>query len=178
MGYKGPEVLKWWNGGIVMADHWVSVTGSRHYPLPKKQWDQLGVNEQLELKAAAMRRFNLILGQIPRDWGIVSGGAKGPDSWAEQYAEENGIEIVVYPAEWDKYGRGAGHHRNALIAKHADMCLVFWDGVSPGTNDFIRKAFRLRREIHLIGPSGDPWAVWDEDFWNAHPEKNPRMDIP
>ena len=72
------------------------------------------------------------------DVTIVSGGAKGADSLAEQYAKERGYECVVIPADWDKYGKSAGYKRNRamheFIAKHdARGCVCFWDGKSKGT---------------------------------------------
>lgn len=162
-----------------MVSKWVSVTGSRNYPLTKEQWDLADPDTRLEALAKGKALVEYNIQHFPRDWGIVTGGAKGPDTWAENAARERGLEVVVYPAEWKKLGRGAGLARNKLIAKHADSCLVFWDTVSPGTNDFIRKAFKLRREIWLIGPSGTPWAIYDEDYWAQTPEgEEPRMDIP
>lgn len=146
--------------------------------MTKEVWDTLDTNDQLECidKGSTLVRANLEA--MPLDWGIVSGGAKGPDTWAEVVADERGMELAIYLPEWKKYGRAAGNKRNTLIAQHADSCLVFWDGESRGTQDFLRKAFRLRRNIWMIGPTGTPWAIWDEDFWEAHPEKDVRMDIP
>lgn len=163
----------------MMASRWVSVTGSRTYPVTREQYDLLPDKEKLDVIDMGMKLVRLNLEQFPSDFGVVTGGAKGPDTWAENIAGELGLEVVVYPAEWDKYGKGAGRKRNTLIAQHADSCLVFWDGVSRGTQDFLRKAFRLRREIWMIGPSGTPWAVWDDEFWADYRDKEPpRMDIP
>jgi len=162
-----------------MPDRWVSVTGSRTYPLTQDQASRLSADERLDAMAKGRALVKHNMEQFPSSWGIVSGGARGPDSWAESIAEELGLECVVYPAEWDKYGKGAGKKRNTLIAQHADSCLIFWDGVSRGTQDFMRKAFRLRREIYMIGPSGTPWAVYDDEWWAQVDEKKPpKMDIP
>ena len=69
---------------------------------------------------------------------IVSGGAKGADSLAEQYAKEKGYELVVMPAEWDKYGKSAGFRRNEKMHQYIARfqkrgCICFWDGNSKGT---------------------------------------------
>jgi len=64
---------------------------------------------------------------------IISGGARGVDAMAEHYAEVNDIPTIIHPAEWDKYGKGAGFIRNKLIWDDADMGLAIWDGVSKGT---------------------------------------------
>lgn len=161
-----------------MASKWVSVTGSRYYPFDKATWDTLSADDQLDAIAKGTKLLRLNMDQMPDDWGIVSGGAKGPDSWAAAYAEEQGRELVVYEAEWDKYGKGAGHRRNKLIAKHADSCLVFWDGESKGTGGFIKEAYKLRRELFIVGPTGTPWAIYDAEYWSQFDFDPPRMDIP
>ena len=43
---------------------------------------------------------------------IISGGAKGADTLGENFAENNGIDCIVYKPEWDKYGKSAGFIRN------------------------------------------------------------------
>jgi hypothetical protein len=161
-----------------MATRWVSVTGSRYYPFTKETWDSLPTDDQLEAIAKAVALLKVNMDQFPKDWGVVSGGAKGPDTWAAEYAEELGLELVVYEPEYKKYGRGAPLHRNTLIAQHADSCLVFWDGESHGTNDFIKKAYKRRRELYIVGPTGTPWAIFDEGYWAGIDGEPPRMDIP
>jgi len=56
---------------------------------------------------------------------IVSGGARGVDSLAKQYADENNIVPIVFKAEWDKYGKKAGFIRNELIVKECDELVAF-----------------------------------------------------
>jgi hypothetical protein len=43
---------------------------------------------------------------------IISGGAKGADALAERYAKEKHYNILVMPAEWEKFGKSAGYIRN------------------------------------------------------------------
>ena len=64
---------------------------------------------------------------------IVSGGAKGVDTVAKEYANRNGIKLTEFLPEYDKYGRGAPLKRNITIIEYADMVLAFWDGKSRGT---------------------------------------------
>lgn len=71
---------------------------------------------------------------------IISGGARGADSLAEDWANESGVEIQVFEAEWDLYGKRAGMIRNSKIIALADIVLAFWDGTSKGTLDSINKA--------------------------------------
>ncbi len=64
---------------------------------------------------------------------IVSGGARGVDTVAKNYAIQNNIKLTEFLPEYDKFGRGAPLKRNITIIEYADMVLAFWDGTSRGT---------------------------------------------
>ena len=64
---------------------------------------------------------------------MIEGAAKGIDTIAKEYAQENDWKIEEYPAEWDKYGKSAGYIRNEIMVKAADEVLILWDGESKGT---------------------------------------------
>lgn len=64
---------------------------------------------------------------------IVSGGARGVDTCAREYALANRIKLTEFLPEYDKYGRGAPLRRNITIIEYADLVLAFWDGSSHGT---------------------------------------------
>lgn len=68
---------------------------------------------------------------------IVSGGARGVDTCAREYALANGIKLTEFLPEYDKYGRGAPLRRNITIIEYADLVLAFWDGSSRGTKHVI-----------------------------------------
>lgn len=64
---------------------------------------------------------------------IVSGGAKGADSFGERWATENNINKDIYLPDWNKYGKRAGFIRNETIIVNSDAVIAFWDGKSKGT---------------------------------------------
>ena len=64
---------------------------------------------------------------------IVSGGAKGIDTCAREYANANGITLTEFLPNYKRYGRGAPMKRNLEIIAYADFVLAFWDGKSRGT---------------------------------------------
>ena len=64
---------------------------------------------------------------------IVSGGAKGVDICAREYALRHGLKLAEYLPEYSRYGRGAPLKRNITIIENADLVLAFWDGKSRGT---------------------------------------------
>ncbi|MEG0511843.1 MAG: hypothetical protein RR653_03880 [Clostridia bacterium] len=61
---------------------------------------------------------------------IISGGAKGVDTSARNYALANGIKLTEFLPEYDKFGRSAPLERNITIIENADLVLAFWDGKS------------------------------------------------
>ncbi|MDY0270797.1 DUF2493 domain-containing protein [Trichloromonas sp.] len=64
---------------------------------------------------------------------VVSGGAKGADSFAERWARENNIETKIYYPDWKLYGKKAGFVRNRDIVTNSDKMVAFWDNMSKGT---------------------------------------------
>lgn len=64
---------------------------------------------------------------------IVSGGAKGADTYAKEYALKNDIPISEFLPDYRKYGRKAPLLRNLQIVDNCDFLLAFWDGTSRGT---------------------------------------------
>jgi hypothetical protein len=80
---------------------------------------------------------------------VVSGGAKGVDFLAEQWAEENDIPVSVFNADWGQYGRGAGPVRNAEMTDYAEALIAVWDGESKGTRDVIAKAEKKGLQVFV-----------------------------
>ena len=85
---------------------------------------------------------------------VVSGTANGVDRLGEDWAEENGVKVKPFPADWKnlevkgavikenrygKYNAVAGHQRNERMAKYAKGLIAVWDGKSKGTMDMIER---------------------------------------
>ncbi len=80
---------------------------------------------------------------------IVSGGAIGVDTIAEEIAEENGIDFKVFLADWVRYGKRAGMIRNEEMGRYADMLVAIWDGKSKGTKHMIDYMLSLGKEVYV-----------------------------
>ena len=80
---------------------------------------------------------------------IVSGCASGADSIGERYAEEKGLMVEKYPADWKRYGRSAGPRRNKQMAEICDYVICFWDGKSKGTKSMIDYARECNKPIKI-----------------------------
>ena len=81
---------------------------------------------------------------------IVSGRAIGADKLGERYAIEKDIKLKVFPAKWEKYGKGAGYVRNKEMAKYATHAVIFWDGQSKGTAHMIELCKKYRLNYRVI----------------------------
>ncbi len=81
---------------------------------------------------------------------IVSGGAKGIDACAKEYALKNGIKYTEFRPDYRRYGRGAPLKRNIQIAEYADLVLAFWDGSSRGTNHVINYCSEMGKRYNII----------------------------
>lgn len=90
------------------------------------------------------------LNQFDNITEIISGGAKGVDTLAEQYAKEKNIKLTIFPANWNKFGKSAGMIRNKDIINNCDVCVAFWDGESKGTTHSIAVAERKDKKLVII----------------------------
>lgn len=94
--------------------------------------------------------IKIALAQAPFRTGLVlSGRATGADQWGEEWAMERDLIIEPYPANWDAFGRGAGHIRNEIMASKADALVLCWDGTSPGSKNMLKVARAFDLEIFV-----------------------------
>ena len=98
----------------------------------------------------SIKKFDLS-GQVPSDTElIISGGADGGDTIAEQYANEHKIsKLILYP-RYRKYGKAAPIKRNELMVDISDSVIVLWDGKSQGTKYTIEYARKSNKPIKII----------------------------
>lgn len=85
---------------------------------------------------------------------IISGGAKGIDTQAREYALAHGIKLTEFLPEYKRYGRAAPLKRNITIIENADLVLAFWDGVSKGTKFVIDECVKREKAIKIYGLEG------------------------
>ena len=81
---------------------------------------------------------------------IVSGGAKGIDTVAADYAKHNGIKLTLFLPEYSRYGRSAPLKRNQQIAEYSDEVIAFWDGISRGTMYTVELFKKLGKRTTVI----------------------------
>lgn len=85
---------------------------------------------------------------IPREATlIISGGAKGIDTLAEEYADKNSIKKLIIKPDYKRFRKAAPIIRNSEIIKNADLVIAIWDGVSRGTKSVIKECEEIGKKI-------------------------------
>ena len=122
-------------GVVIMSRIRLIIAGSRKWPWPNY------------LKQA----ITFYLGNYqPHEIEIICGEAAGPDSWGREWAEERGIRVTSFPADWDQYGNGAGYLRNKEMAEYGTHLLAFWNGESKGTQHMVNLAVEYGLKIRVL----------------------------
>lgn len=71
---------------------------------------------------------------------VIHGGATGADTLAAQWADRNGVETLVFHADWAREGRAAGPSRNARMLREGQPTCVLALPGGKGTADMVRRA--------------------------------------
>lgn len=93
--------------------------------------------------------------ELPPDVVIVSGGARGVDTWAEQTAKHHGRTVDIYIPNWSAHGKSAGFIRNNTIVRNCDIVVAFWYNNSKGTKHTIQLAKYLKKPCVIVEAVND-----------------------
>ena len=92
---------------------------------------------------------------LPADAAVVTGGARGPDRWAEAAARARGLAVAIHRPMLDGVrSRGEAarrlYERNQRVVDDCDRVVAF---VAPdrrgGTEDTIRRAGRAGKPVEI-----------------------------
>lgn len=78
--------------------------------------------------------------------------SKGGDRFAVILSQKYNTKTIWFPADWKRYGKGAGYIRNTDIAKNSDILIacVATDR-KGGTEDTIKKYLKFgKRQLILV----------------------------
>lgn len=81
---------------------------------------------------------------------IISGGAKGIDTYAADYAKAHDIPLLEILPDYAAYGKQATLRRNTQIVDAADKVIAFPGATSRGTYDTIKKAEKQGKMLEII----------------------------
>ena len=86
---------------------------------------------------------------------IVSGGAKGVDTLAREWARINKKDFILFKP-YHLIDTQVTYHpryfftRNKQIIDNSDVVIVLWDGKSSGTKDAMKQARQQDKELRVI----------------------------
>ena len=86
---------------------------------------------------------------LPTEYTFINGGCKGADLLTEKIAKKYNYKSIKFPADWKKYGLGAGPIRNAEMLKlNPELVLIFHDNLSSskGTRNFITQLYKKMKK--------------------------------
>jgi len=81
---------------------------------------------------------------------IISGGANGVDTLAEEYADRNGIEKLIIKPDYKRYQRRAPLIRDCEMVDLCDAVVAVWDGSSRGTAYTVKYAVKTGKPVKLM----------------------------
>ena len=84
------------------------------------------------------------------DIEVVSGTANGIDTCGEDFANEYSCKLKKFPADWDTYGKSAGHIRNKQMADYSDGLLLIWNGESKGSANMKDNMLKLNKPVYEV----------------------------
>ena len=97
--------------------------------------------------------FKILKKELKEGDVIIHGGAKGADSIAQAFCNENNFCSVImrpiYPSKKEYY-----LYRNAEMVGMCDRVIAFWDGQSRGTWFTINYARKRKLDVKLYKENG------------------------
>lgn len=103
-----------------------------------------------------IKLFNSVLDEYyqkgPEQVRLVSGGAKGADQLAEEWAKDRQVPIYIFHAPWIRHGKRSGPMRNQMMLDEAKPDLVIAAPGGRGTANMIARAKAAKIEVRKIGP--------------------------
>ncbi len=72
------------------------------------------------------------------------------DKMVKKFANSYGFKVQTFPIEFNRFRQAALYVRNKSMLFVADECILFWDGVSPGTRMIKELAEKQRVPLNLI----------------------------
>lgn len=133
----GPQIAKKLNAALpapVIDRIRVSLNPIRILVTGSRTWTAAGVvddalldawNDAVQLHGAGTS-IVVVHGACP------TGADAYADAWVSRQDRQY-VSVEAHPADWKRYGRGAGPRRNAeMVRRQADLCLAFIRDESPG----------------------------------------------
>lgn len=83
---------------------------------------------------------------------VITGGARGADTLADEWAQRRGKARAIFPANWDGEGKSAGHRRNARMLEIGKPHRVIAFRGGTGTHNMIERARKHGIRVDIVDP--------------------------
>lgn len=95
-----------------------------------------------------------VVWRMPSGSVVIEGDARGADKMAGMAAAARGLEVLVFPAQWDMYGKRAGVLRNQQMLDDGkpDIVVYCHDALdeSKGTKDMVARATKAGIPVYNV----------------------------
>lgn len=93
-----------------------------------------------------------LIDTLAKDTIVITGGALGADTIAEHCARQAELQIEIYRADWQRYGRAAGMIRNRLMLEigKPDCVYAFQINGSRGTENMVTIARKAGVPVKVV----------------------------
>jgi hypothetical protein len=99
-------------------------------------------------------KMHVILSEYKHIYGdnfvIIHGVARGADSLSGKWAKANGIDVIEFPANWNKHGKRAGPIRNQQMLDEGKPNVVIAFRGGQGTADMVKRSKSQQFEVREI----------------------------
>lgn len=112
----------------------LGIVGSRNPGVSYQEWENL-LLEKVDLSKVEI---------------VISGGAKGIDTYAKIFAARHHIPYMEFAPQYSVYGKYATLKRNTQIVSEASTVVAFPTSDSRGTFHSIKEAERLKRRLIVV----------------------------
>lgn len=112
----------------------LAIVGTRNPGVSYQQWEEL------------------LLSKINKSeiTEVVSGGAKGIDTYAKIFAGRHHIPLMEFLPQYSVYGKAAPLRRNTQIIREANTVIAFPSADSRGTLHSIAEAKKMGKRLFVV----------------------------
>lgn len=135
----------------------VIICGGRDFGTPRNSYaSKEEESHDLEIRVIPQRELFLhSLTELQKKYPnleIISGMAAGADTLAVEFAKQKGLKLHEFPADWNRYHKGAGSVRNQLMIDKGkpNLIVAFPTKSSKGTLDMISRGLIENIEVIII----------------------------
>lgn len=103
--------------------------------------------------STSIKRINLN-DYIPKELAqcveIVAGGSGAINNCAKEFAIKNDLKLIEFISDYAKHGDSAPCKRNLEIISNSDLVVIFWDGISTGSQSIVEHCEKILKPYKVI----------------------------